>query len=86
MISQWLFAPQDLEDRRRDHIMGEEIENLGHIPMPDDDEDISQYKFSKFAATYFQGNATPSYIRRWVGFTLQLKLALVFTFLLRHFM
>ncbi|EDO35658.1 predicted protein [Nematostella vectensis] len=26
--------------------------------------DVSEYKFSKFAATYFQGGATPGYIRR----------------------
>ena len=36
----------------------------GYIPTIDDDEDISQYKFQKFAATYFQGNATHTYIRR----------------------
>ena len=53
---------QDLEDRRRYHIQDEDMEVGGHIPMPDDDEDISAYKFSKFAATYFQGNATPSYM------------------------
>ena len=34
------------------------------IPLPDDDEDLSEYKFPKFAATYFQGNATPSWIKR----------------------
>ena len=28
------------------------------------EEDVSQFKFSKFAATYFQGGATPSYMRR----------------------
>lgn len=28
------------------------------------EEDVSQFKFSKFAATYFQGGATPVYIRR----------------------
>ena len=27
-------------------------------------EDLSQYKFAKFAATYFQGAATHNYIRR----------------------
>ena len=26
----------------------------GYIPVPEDDEDITQYKFQKFAATYFQ--------------------------------
>ncbi|XP_037126025.1 unconventional myosin-VIIa-like isoform X1 [Syngnathus acus] len=35
------------------------------LPLPDeDDEDLSEYKFSKFAATYFQGVSTHTYIRR----------------------
>ena len=34
------------------------------IPLPVDEEDISDYKFSKFAAMYFQANATHTYIRR----------------------
>uniref|UniRef100_A0A8C1JL08 Myosin VIIAb n=1 Tax=Cyprinus carpio TaxID=7962 RepID=A0A8C1JL08_CYPCA len=35
------------------------------LPLPDDEEeDLSEYKFAKFAATYFQGNATYTYIRR----------------------
>lgn len=34
------------------------------VPLPDDGEDISQYKFSKYAATYFQSNASHTYIRR----------------------
>ena len=32
--------------------------------MPESEEDVSQFKFSKFANTYFQGNANPFYIRR----------------------
>lgn len=28
------------------------------------EEDVSQFRFSKFAATYFQGGATAVYIRR----------------------
>lgn len=38
-----------------------------HLPLPDDDDDsqeIADYKFTKFAATHFQGNATPTYIRQ----------------------
>ena len=31
--------------------------------MPEDDEDISQYKFAKFAATYFQANNNHSFKR-----------------------
>ena len=33
------------------------------IPLLDD-EDLSDYKFSKFDAMYFKNNATHSYIRR----------------------
>ena len=36
----------------------------GSVPLPDDDEDVSEYKFAKFAATYFQGNITHTAIRR----------------------
>lgn len=28
------------------------------------EEDVSEYKFSKFAATYFQGGSNHSYIRK----------------------
>lgn len=36
------------------------------LPLPEDgeEEDLSDYKFAKFAATYFQGTSTHSYIRR----------------------
>ena len=34
------------------------------VSLPEDDEDISDYKFAKFAATYFQGSSTHTYIRR----------------------
>ena len=37
---------------------------MGSIPLPAEEEDLSEYKFSKFAATYFQGQATPTYIKR----------------------
>lgn len=30
----------------------------------EEEEDLSQFKFSKFAATYFQGVSTHTYIRR----------------------
>ncbi|KAJ3589043.1 hypothetical protein NHX12_009891 [Muraenolepis orangiensis] len=34
-------------------------------PLPEEDgEDLSEYKFSKFAATYFQGVSTHTYVRR----------------------
>ena len=34
------------------------------MSLPAEEEDLSEYKFSKFAATYFQGQATPTYIKR----------------------
>ena len=37
---------------------------MGSMPMAAEEEDLSEYKFSKFAATYFQGQATPTYIKR----------------------
>lgn len=52
---------QDLENVPRQF---EEVINEP-LPLPDDEEeDLSEYKFAKFAATYFQGNATHVYIRR----------------------
>lgn len=36
----------------------------GNMPLFEDDEDISEYKFPKFAATYFQGNVTHTAIKR----------------------
>jgi len=35
-----------------------------HIPLPEDGEDLSEYKFAKFAATYFNSNANHTYTRR----------------------
>ena len=40
------------------------LAGMGTIPMAAEEEDLSEYKFSKFAATYFQGQATPTYIKR----------------------
>uniref|UniRef100_A0A8C3PPY3 Myosin VIIA n=1 Tax=Calidris pygmaea TaxID=425635 RepID=A0A8C3PPY3_9CHAR len=35
------------------------------LPLPEEEEeDLSEYKFAKFAATYFQGTTTHTYIRR----------------------
>lgn len=35
------------------------------MPLPEEEEeDLSEYKFAKFAATYFQGTTTHTYIRR----------------------
>lgn len=56
---------QDLEDSRRRHIDEGDVDDMRVPALPDDDdEDISQMKFTKFAATYFQGNNNASYIRR----------------------
>jgi len=35
-----------------------------HLPLPEDEEGIMDYKFPKFAATHFQGNATHVFVRR----------------------
>lgn len=41
---------------------GSEIESRPKVPQ--EDEDLLQYQFGKFAATYFQGNANSSYVRK----------------------
>jgi myosin-7 len=43
--------------------MGYETDEM-QIPIPEDGEDISKYKFAKCVATFFQGNATHTYISR----------------------
>jgi len=56
---------KDLEESRRQAMLqGYEGDELQRPMVPEDTEDISQYKFPKFAATYFQGNASHTYIRR----------------------
>lgn len=64
VTSHFSVFPQDLEQTPR----GEEAEEemlTEAPPLPDEeDEDLSEYKFSKFAATYFQGLSTHTYIRR----------------------
>uniref|UniRef100_A0A8D0CXJ8 Myosin VIIA n=1 Tax=Sander lucioperca TaxID=283035 RepID=A0A8D0CXJ8_SANLU len=55
---------EDLENTPCGEEAAEELLNEA-IPLPDEeDEDLSDYKFSKFAATYFQGVSTHTYIRR----------------------
>ncbi|XP_058614068.1 unconventional myosin-VIIa isoform X2 [Onychostoma macrolepis] len=57
-------APEGFEDLEKVPRQFEEVIDEP-IPLPDDEEeDLSEYKFAKFAATYFQGNATHTYIRR----------------------
>ena len=54
-----------MEEKRRQLIAERVYDTDEHgIPLPPDEEDLSEYKFSKFAATFFQGNATHTYIRR----------------------
>ncbi|XP_053417741.1 unconventional myosin-VIIa [Nycticebus coucang] len=53
---------EDLEHGRKE-MMEEDLDAA--LPLPDEDEeDLSEYKFAKFAATYFQGTTTHSYNRR----------------------
>ncbi len=40
-----------------------DISDLKRPEVPEDDEDISQYKFAKFAATYFQANNNHAFKR-----------------------
>ncbi|XP_059267477.1 unconventional myosin-VIIa [Mustela nigripes] len=53
---------EDLEHGRRE-MVEEDLDAA--LPLPDEDEeDLSEYKFAKFAATYFQGTTTHTYTRR----------------------
>lgn len=57
-------SSQDLEKTPRWEECEEEVLSEAP-PLPHDGhEDLSEYKFFKFAATYFQGVSTHSYIRR----------------------
>ncbi|XP_036070844.1 myosin VIIAa [Oryzias melastigma] len=59
-------APAGFEDLERTHheLVEEDLDEA--LPLPDDDEeeDLSEYKFAKYAATYFQGTSTHTYVRR----------------------
>nr|XP_043897585.1 unconventional myosin-VIIa-like isoform X3 [Solea senegalensis] len=60
-------APAGFEDLEKLPSGVEAEEEVVHeaLPLPDEEEeDLSEYKFSKFAATYFQGVSTHTYIRR----------------------
>ncbi|XP_055971810.1 unconventional myosin-VIIa isoform X1 [Sorex fumeus] len=53
---------EDLEHGRRE-MLEEDLDAA--LPLPDEDEeDLSEYKFAKFGATYFQGTTTHTYTRR----------------------
>ncbi|XP_068601994.1 unconventional myosin-VIIa-like [Brachionichthys hirsutus] len=59
-------APAGFEDLERTHRELEEEDLDGALPLPEDDdeEDLSEYKFTKYAATYFQGTSSHTYVRR----------------------
>ncbi|KAF6721755.1 Unconventional myosin-VIIa, partial [Oryzias melastigma] len=59
-------APAGFEDLEKSPHAEEEEEVLDEaLRLPEEEEeDLSQFKFSKFAATYFQGVSTHTYIRR----------------------
>lgn len=58
------MTSQDLEKTPRWEECEEEVLSEAP-PLPhDEQEDLSEYKFFKFAATYFQGVSTHTYIRR----------------------
>lgn len=53
---------QDLERTHRE-LEEEDLDEA--LPLPEDEEeDLSEYKFAKFAATYFQGTTSYTYVRR----------------------
>ncbi|XP_012581163.1 PREDICTED: unconventional myosin-VIIa isoform X3 [Condylura cristata] len=58
-------APRGFEDleRGRREMVEEDLDAA--LPLPDEEEeDLSEYKFAKFGATYFQGTTTHTYTRR----------------------
>lgn len=57
---EYLFTSQDLPNRGDD----QQDEMTPMQMTPDDDEDLSEFKFQKFAATYFQGNINHQYSKK----------------------
>jgi len=56
---------QDLEQGRNAALQDGDLDLANvHLPLPEDEEGILEYKFPKFAATHFQDNATPTFVRR----------------------
>ncbi|XP_065177890.1 unconventional myosin-VIIa-like [Sycon ciliatum] len=54
----------DLEAKRVESLEEEMDEVEQEDKAEEEEEDLSDYKFGKFVATYFQGQVTPSHIRR----------------------
>ncbi|XP_058887148.1 unconventional myosin-VIIa-like isoform X3 [Acipenser ruthenus] len=58
-------APSGFEDLEHAQKEMEEEDLDDSLPLPEEEEeDLSEYKFAKFAATYFQGTTTHTYVRR----------------------
>ncbi|KAK4294236.1 hypothetical protein Pmani_033125 [Petrolisthes manimaculis] len=57
-------AFKDLPEAGQGMVSGDDI--ISGIPRPagDQDEDLTEYKFQKYAATYFQGNVNHQYSRK----------------------
>lgn len=55
---------QDLPEGKQEPVDEGEGFGFDSRVMPDSEDDVTQFKFSKFAGTYFQGNANAFYIRR----------------------
>uniref|UniRef100_A0A674DQ99 Myosin VIIAa n=1 Tax=Salmo trutta TaxID=8032 RepID=A0A674DQ99_SALTR len=61
-VSEEVGGREDLE-RAQKELEEEDLDDV--LPLPEDEEDdLSEYKFAKFAATYFQGTTTHTYVRR----------------------
>ncbi|MEQ2207977.1 Unconventional myosin-VIIa, partial [Xenoophorus captivus] len=45
-------------------LVEEDLDEALPLPEDDEEEDLSEYKFVKYAATYFQGTTTHTYVRR----------------------
>uniref|UniRef100_A0A665TIV3 Myosin VIIAa n=1 Tax=Echeneis naucrates TaxID=173247 RepID=A0A665TIV3_ECHNA len=59
-------APAGFEDLEHTHqeLEEEDLDEAPPLPEEDEEEDLLEYKFAKFAATYFQGTTTHTYVRR----------------------
>lgn len=57
-LFQPIFPNQNLQHMNPNELI------VDSIPKPKTDENLDEYVFSKFAATYFQGNATPEYSKK----------------------
>uniref|UniRef100_A0AAY5L2T6 Myosin VIIAa n=1 Tax=Esox lucius TaxID=8010 RepID=A0AAY5L2T6_ESOLU len=56
-------APPAGFERVQKELEEEDLDDV--LPLPEDEEDdLSEYTFAKFAATYFQGSTTHTYVRR----------------------